>query len=439
MAKRKPKLNTKHQPEVSRPPAPISVTVSSPNQNDGPLNPFESITDEAAAIRSAMEASPSKGKHKLILQNPHSPGDIIMMATAIRDLHATYPGQYQTDVACPCPEIFEGNPYITKLDPTDPEVAMLRAEYPLIQDSNQGAHHFIHGYRKHLETLIGRPIKQGNFKGDIHIRDEEKGWVSAVEEITGDDRPFWIIDAGYKPDFTAKAWSFNRYQQVVNHFKNKIQFVQVGHASHFHPELKGVINMVGQTDLRQLIRLFYHSIGVLTPVSMPMVLAASVPMKHSFPKQRACVVLSGGREPVQWQCWPDQQFLHTCGTMDCCDYGGCWKSRVKPLGDGDEKDRSNMCIHPVACDGQWLGQCMYNITVADVIRAISRYYDNNGVFKYDKRKTIAVAYENRDVVKVNTYTPPGTHNKGTELHVAVTPDPKPAAHNCACAAHQVPA
>jgi len=358
--------------------------------------------------------SPSQGKRKLILQNPHSPGDIIMMATAIRDLHATYPGEYQTDVDCPCPEIYEGNPYITKLDPHAPDVAVMRAHYPLIQESNQGCHHFIHAYRMHLQELIGRPIKQGYFKGDIHIRDEEKGWISAVEEITKDQRPFWLIDAGYKPDFTAKAWSFQRYQAVVDHFKNKIQFVQVGHASHFHPKLKGVINMVGQTDLRQLIRLVYHSIGVLTPVSMPMVLAASVPMKLPFPKQRACVVLSGGREPVQWQCWPDQQFIHTCGTMDCCDYGGCWKSRVVPLGDGDEKDKNNLCVHPVKVGDQWLGQCMANISVRDVTRAIERYYEANGVFKYGNWKTVETAYKNRDAVKVNTYNDLALDKVGSE-------------------------
>ena len=358
-----------------------------------------------------IAASPSQGKRKLILHNPHSPGDIIMMATAIRDLHNTYPGEYQTDVDCPCPEIYEGNPYITKLDKADLDTIVVRAHYPLIQESNQGCYHFIHAYRKHLETVIGRPIKQGNFKGDIHIRDEEKGWISAVEEITHDKRPFWLIDAGYKSDFTAKAWSFKRYQQVVDHFKNRIQFVQIGHASHAHPKLNNVINMVGQTDLRQLIRLVYHSTGVITPVSMPMVLAASVPMRDQFPKQRACVVLSGGREPVQWQCWPDQQFLHTCGTMDCCDYGGCWKSRVKPLGDGDEKDQNNLCVHPVITDGQWLGQCMANIKVEDVIRAVEKYYDNGGVFKYLNCDTIATEYRNRDAVKVNTYDTKPTKRK----------------------------
>ena len=349
--------------------------------------------------------SKSKGMRKLILSSPHSPGDITMMTAAIRDLHAAYPGEYQTDTESPCQEIFEGNPYITKLDKKDPGVVTLRMHYPLIHESNQGSYHFIHGYRQYLEECIGRPIKQGDMKPDLHIRDEEKGWVSAVEEITKDNRPFWIIDAGYKNDFTAKAWSFKRYQQVVDHFRNKIQFVQIGHKDHNHPNLRGVINMVGQTDSRQLIRLIYHSVGVLTPVSWPMVLAAGVPQKTTPPLHRACVVISGGREPVQWQMYPNHQFLHTCGTMMCCDNGGCWKSRVVPIGDGDKKDQDNMCLNPVKIDGQNLGLCMARITVADVIKAIERYYDQPmGVLQYDKRKTIGHNYEARDVGQVNTYT-----------------------------------
>lgn len=351
--------------------------------------------------------SPSKGKRKIIFINRNSPGDIIMMTAAIRDLHKTYPNEYVTDVDSPCPEIFEGNPYISKLDSKDPDVIRLETHYPLIHNSNRGSYHFIHGYRKHFEERIGRPIKQGDMKGDIYIRDEEKAWINVVEEITKDKRPFWVIDAGHKQDFTAKAWPFECYQEVVDHFKDKIQFVQMGHQAHIHPELDGVINLVGQTDLRQLIRLIYWSSGVLTPVSMPMVLAQAVPCSFSFPKNRPCVVIAGGREPVQWQHYPNHQFLHTCGTMPCCDDGGCWKSRVVPLGDGDEKDRSNLCLYPMETlykgAKQAISKCMASITTEDVIRAVERFYEGQ-VLKYHPSKTISLKYNARDRGKMNTYT-----------------------------------
>lgn len=360
-----------------------------------------------AGVNDRVAKSKSRGLKKLILVNPHSPGDIIMMTSAIRDLHQTYPGEYQTDVETPCPEIFEGNPYITKLNKDDSDVVRLDTHYPLIHTSNQGAHHFIHGYRKHLEELIGRPITQGDFCLDLHIRDEEKAWLSAVEEVTHDNRPFWLVDAGYKNDFTAKAWPYLWYQQVVDKFKDRIQFVQIGHEAHNHFRLTNVIDMVGQTDLRQLIRLVYHSIGILTPVSMPMVLAAAVPVnKDRYPMlhRRPCVVVAGAREPVQWQHLPDHQYLHNCGAMSCAPYGGCWRSRVVPIGDQDEKDKNNLCLQPAKTDdGQNIAQCMLNITVDDVCRAISRYYEG-GLLKYDTKPTISIRYQNRDRGKMNTYT-----------------------------------
>lgn len=398
--------------------------------NEGLINLVKgALTPETEGAAVAVDTdeirrrtSMSKGKRKLILQCPHSPGDITMLTAAIRDLHATYPGEYLTDVESPCNEIFEGNPYITHLDKSDPDVAVCRTHYPLIHDSNEGAYHFIHGYRKHLEEIIGRPIKQGKMKPDLYIRDEEKAWISVVEEATGDNRPFWIIDAGYKNDFTAKAWSFKRYQQVVDAFKDRIQFVQIGHADHKHPRLNGVINLIGQTDSRQLIRLVYHSVGVLTPVSWPMVLAAGVPMKKTPPLNRACVVLSGGREPVQWQMYPNHQFLHTCGTMTCCDNGGCWKSRVVPIGDGDEKDRSNLCLSPVKVDGQDIASCMARITVDDVVRAIKRYYEKPmAALQYDLwigRTTVHRNYANRDSVHMNTYTKTKSSMDDAELKIA---------------------
>ncbi len=135
-----------------------------------------------------------------------------------------------------------------------------------------------------------------------------------------------------------------------------------------------VINLVGKTDLRQLIRLIYNAFGVVTPVSVPMVMAYATPAHPRFKRRsRACVVLAGGREPNHWQQAPNQQFLHTCGMLDCCDHGGCWKSRVVPLGDGDAKDR-DLCFYPVTLkSGQSIARCMDMISVDEVCLAIRKY------------------------------------------------------------------
>ena len=76
---------------------------------------------------------------KLILRNGQSPGDIVMLTAAVRDLHSTYPGQFQTDVRTACPELWENNPYVTALSDDDPEVAADRLRIPADPPEQRGA------------------------------------------------------------------------------------------------------------------------------------------------------------------------------------------------------------------------------------------------------------------------------------------------------------
>jgi ADP-heptose:LPS heptosyltransferase len=297
-----------------------------------------------------------------------------MLTAAVRDLHLTYPGQFITDVRTSCKELWENNPYITSLSVNDPDVDVIDCQYPLVHRSNYLPFHFIHAHILFLNRHLGINIQPHAFKADIHLRNEEKEWISQIDEITGKSSArFWIIVSGGKKDFTNKWWDPGRYQQVIDHFRGRIQFVQVGEEHHVHPPLEGVINLIGKTDLRQLVRLMYHTDGVVCGVTMLMHLAAAVETKIGRPKNRPCVVVAGGREPSQWEAYPHHQFLHTNGALPCCENGGCWKSRIQPLGDGSEQDNS-LCLNPVVTDsGVMLPKCLDLITSKDVIDAIELY------------------------------------------------------------------
>jgi ADP-heptose:LPS heptosyltransferase len=322
---------------------------------------------------------------KLILRNFLSPGDIVMLTAAVRDLHQRCPGRFVTDVRTPCPQLWDNNPYITALRDDDPEVEIIDCEYPLIHRSNEGPYHFIHGFISFLNDRLGLNVEPTLFKGDIHLSDQEKSHMSQVQELLGQETPFWIIDAGGKLDFTIKWWDHRRYQEVVDHFQGKILFVQIGEDRHHHPALQGVIDLRGKTDLRQLVRLVYHSQGVLTPVSLPMHLAAAVETKGGRPKNRPCVVVAGGREPPHWEAYPHHQFIHTVGALYCCDNGGCWKSRTVPLGDGDAKDSpENLCVDVVGD----LPRCMDMITAAEVISRIELYFSGGTVSRANAKREI---------------------------------------------------
>lgn len=305
-----------------------------------------------------------------------------MLTAAVRDLKLSHP-DIEIDVKTACPELWEYNPYITK----GLKAKTVKADYPLIHNSNEGQHHFIHGFRKNLEETLKLEIKPTKFKGDIHIGEEEKHWMSQVEEL-GIKNKFWLINAGGKYDFTAKWWNPRSFQAVIDRFKGKITFVQVGQKEHWHPRLRGILDLIGKTDLRQLIRLVYHSVGILTGVSLLMHLAAAVECKHDI-LNRPCVVIAGGREPMQWEAYPHHRFLAVNGAMRCCDNGGCWKSRCQLVGDGDKKDTEDVCLNPVQIQTDLrIPKCMDMIMSEDVIRAIRTYY-TGGVLKYNDAKKLS--------------------------------------------------
>lgn len=311
-----------------------------------------------------------------------------MLTAAIRDLHATYPGAFVTDVRTSCGQLWENNPFITPIADDEEGAEQIECHYPLIHGSNQLPNHFVQAFAAFLSDELGLSIKTTAFKGDIHLSAQERAWKSQVHEIVGTVLPFWIVVAGGKRDFTVKWWSHERFQSVVDAFRDRILFVQVGAAKDHHPRLSGVLDLVGKTDLRQLVRLTYHAQGVLCPVTLHMHLAASVEVKGGFPKNRPCVVVAGGREPPHWEAYPHHQFVHTVGALPCCDNGGCWKARTLPLGDGDAKDApGSRCVDVV----QGLPKCMDLITASEVIARIERYFQG-GAAQYltaEHRRTIA--------------------------------------------------
>ena len=173
--------------------------------------------------------------------------------------------------------------------------------------------------------------------------------------------PFWLVCAGTKSDYTAKAWPVEHYQEVVDRTRGRIQWVQVGALQHNHPELRGVIDLRGQTDQRQLIRLAYHCHGGLGPVTYLQHLCAA------WEKPYLCLL--GGREPATWVQYPLQHTFHTMGLLDCCRTKACWKSRVVPLNDGSDKDNS-LCQWPVLGGRMPVGKCMASIRPERVIQIL---------------------------------------------------------------------
>jgi ADP-heptose:LPS heptosyltransferase/2-polyprenyl-3-methyl-5-hydroxy-6-metoxy-1,4-benzoquinol methylase len=317
---------------------------------------------------------------RLVLRSFQSPGDIVMMTAAVRDMHKAYPGRFVTDVRTSADDLWIGNPYVKPLTDTAPGTVSLEMRYPLIHRSNERPYHFLHGYVQYLEESLGLHIPVTAFRGDIHLLPEEKSLPQVAIEAGVPER-FWLLVAGGKYDFTAKWWNPKSYQAIVDRFRDRICFVQCGEKGHWHPELNGVVRLVGKTSLRDLVRLVYFSRGVVCPVTLAMHLAAAVESPAAHPPLRPCVVIGGGREPDHWESYPGHQYLSTVGMLQCCANGGCWKSRCQTVGDGDVKDRRDVCESPVqVSENLNIPHCMEMITPDDVIRKIELFLQAESAF-----------------------------------------------------------
>ncbi len=297
----------------------------------------------------------------LILRNHLSPGDVLVMTAAVYALHKAHPGRFLTAVDTTAPAVWEHNPDV-KQGLEDAEV--VACHYPAVHRCNQEPIHMLLGYSEFLAHALQVPVPLCINRPVVYVSDEEKGWLNQVQEQKGYAGKFWLINSGIKQDFRAKLWPW--YQELVDLLQGEVQFVQVGSLEHLHKPLRGVINLIGQTDQRQLVRLCYHAQGVVCGTTFLMHLAAAL--------QKPAVVLAGGREPKSWNTYPFQTLLNNVGALSCTVKNGkpeaCWKSRVVLVGDGQEQDNS-LCEQPVLLETP-VGKCMTMIkpgTVADAVRA----------------------------------------------------------------------
>ncbi len=342
---------------------------------------------------------------KLLLSNFQSIGDVLMLTRAVADLKAAYPHDYEIHVNTGHQELWQNNPNVSIM-PLSPHATVdgmrkISCHYPAINNSNRLPRHFIEAFHRYLELVLSKPVPIREFRGDIYMSEKEKNDYPIVD-AGGKPLRYWVVVCGGKQDFTAKipvpANVENALGIVNNEFScrgAKMRWVQIGAASHLHFRLTktlGWMDLIGQTSIRDVLQLIYHCDGVLCPVTFAMHATAAVPIKtppFAFPETlppsapenlrpgaplRPCVVLAGGREPAHWERYPGMRFLENVGSLPCCSYGGCWRSRAHKIGDGDKKDTEHLCLNPVQ-HGDWtFARCQEMLTPTMISDAILDYY-----------------------------------------------------------------
>lgn len=283
-----------------------------------------------------------------------SPGNSVVLTTAVRDLKRANPDWKLNVGGGAVRDFFQNNPNIDSSVTEKTADKIVTAEYPFRGSMTK---HYLYSYTESICCQLGIRIRRGEFRPELFLSKSE---LSLPRKIT---EPYWVLNSGYRTNISAKYWGDEHFRQLVFEFKNKIRFVQIGGKSNDlqNPPLSGTIDLRGKTSFRELILLIYHSEGVVSPVSMPMHIAAAF--------RKPAVIIAGGREQPNWTGYDDQIFLHTVGRLDCCRKSGCFKRRVLPLGDGKKFDNS-ICADPVLYHGEPIPHCMEMLDVEYVANAI---------------------------------------------------------------------
>lgn len=279
-----------------------------------------------------------KTNRKIILRQGQSPGDILTFTRAVADLKKSYP-DYQIDVRSPTAEIWQYNPHLTPLKDDDERVEIYEITYDEINISGWKGQHFSDAFRVDLEKKLGVSIKKTGIRPELYFSQEELSWFNQVHCDFSWNGPYWILNAGRKPDNDLKQ--YHRWQEVVDllleFFKDRVQIVQIGHKDHIHPPLKGVLNLIGKTDLRQLIRLTRWAAGSIGPISFQFVMSAAA-FNEDWDSYQPSVCLAGGKEGVRWHLYPHIRYLFCNGALPCAPWDGCWlggeKGKCKNLESG---------------------------------------------------------------------------------------------------------
>jgi len=254
----------------------------------------------------------------------------------------------------------------------------IKVEYgKYIAQANKLKLHFVTAFHREFQAKTGVAVPVLHSKGDLHLPPDKM----IKPPISG---RYWVIVPGHKSDFTTKAWSMTRWQQLVDKLQDKgIRVVQVGadHGGNTNPMLDGVLNLVGKTNLRDALWLIKHAEGVICPITFFMHAAAAF--------DKPCICIAGGREHWWWEAYVNvegteifgpyaqpvvmpHRYLHTQGQLDCCIDRGCWKNKV--LSSEPDKNKS-YCRYPEGDDyGQQIPRCLKMITVDHVVEAVMSYY-----------------------------------------------------------------
>jgi len=303
--------------------------------------------------------------------------NMIFSNCAVRDFKLAFP-ETEVGVTTTALHIWDNNPNIN-WDLTKEALdyrAINGKQHEMVQEigpgyltnkSNMWNYHMCNAFRMSLEQKLNISIPQTTIRPDIYMTEEEYNRPPLIEG------PYWVVVVGGEPGWGAKCYPAERFQEVIDTLKDKIQFVQLGVKSHPWAHLENVINYIGKTEdkhtgIRDLFNIFLHAQGSLSLVSMAMHLSAAF--------NNPATVIAGAREPFWFTHYMGQQYLQTNGCLPCAETSACWKCKLE----GCMEVQKRHGMEPQ----DKIPPCVDIIHPQEVVTAIRKYYDG-GRLKYGEK------------------------------------------------------
>lgn len=287
-----------------------------------------------------------------------SPGDMCPLLVGVQNLKRHRP-DLKINLIGPAPDLLRHHPDLTPV-----RGRLIVPAYDGKTACNKGQS-FVQAYHESLEKTFGKfPMVETSPR--LYLSPEEDSPPPYLP------KDYCLIVSGSKRDLTVKRWGWWNFQKVVDATPD-LNWVQIGHDDggkwHDHPRLKGTMDMVGRTSLRELMRVIKYARVLVCGVTLMMWIASAF-------KTRS-VIITGGREPSFFLNLPNQIYHDTTRELSCGRDGrGCWNSRTQLLHDGFFLDKpwtvcTNQYNFPDGLDVK-TPKCMQLISPDEVVDSVRR-------------------------------------------------------------------
>lgn len=250
----------------------------------------------------------TKNDNILIILDETALGDFICTTSFFKDFSEQYPNKniyvtinwfYVENYYSRFLDVFKTNKYVKIWNGEDIDIIVKYKNVQYLQaskfsnDYNMGA-----GLYKFFYEQTGINVEKRTNGTVLCLTDEEKSNIILNTFNIPTDKPIGIINFGVNINYNScKLQDIEKLQNIIDKTSHKICWVQVGQDFCYQNfKLNNCINLINQTNIRELFSLIYHAQYIVCPLTSIIHVSAMNEYKHI----KQIFVLAGTRQNINW-------------------------------------------------------------------------------------------------------------------------------------------